>query len=235
MLDLTNRPILLISGGFETIQKTEALLAAGADLTVMGEKDFPEVEAFFSKNKLKRIRREYQPGDLEPYFLVISHPADKSKNIPIAKEAAERKTFLVAVDDTPNCSAILPSVHRQGDLVFSISTSGIAPALGVRIKQKLQKEFGGEYAVYLEKLRQYRKSITASTLPFDGKKKLWYDVVDSPALELIRQEKFSEFETLTNSMLQNRTETCAACKIWKDKNDASIRPAELGVCCQEAF
>lgn len=108
--------------------------------------------------------------------------------------------WLNAVDDPAHCDFILPAVHQQGDLLIAISTSGVAPALGVRIRQRLAQEYGPAYAEYLRLLRTFRP-LVQQTYPhdFEARKAAWYRLVDSPALEHLAQ---GEVETARQRLLE---------------------------------
>ena len=61
-------------------------------------------------------------------------------------EEAESEGILVNVlDDADHCSFVAGSVVRQGPLTLAISTSGCAPALAVRLRQRVG-EAGGRRA-----------------------------------------------------------------------------------------
>ncbi len=192
MLDLRDRPVLLLGGGDETIAKIHSLLEAGAQLTVICPVGLPGLAPLAAEGRIRWLRREYREGDLEGYFLVVSDPPEKSLNVLISREAEERHTILVAVNDPRNASAILPAVHRQGDLIIAVSTSGVAPALAVRIKERLQKEFGPEYAVLLRLLGELRKEIATRYPGFRERREAWYRIVDSEAVSFLREEKVKE-------------------------------------------
>ena len=52
------------------------------------------------------------------------------------------KLGILALEITPRCSYILPSIVRRGDLAVAVSTGGKAPALAVRLRQGLERELG---------------------------------------------------------------------------------------------
>jgi siroheme synthase-like protein len=82
------------------------------------------------------------------------------------------------------------SVVRQGHLTISISTSGTAPALSVRLRQKMEPEFGPEYATFLEWMKQLRPPMSQQYPAFGERRERWYKLVDSDILELIRNGRF---------------------------------------------
>lgn len=186
MLDLRGRPVLFVGGGWETEAKVRGLLEAGAAVTLLSPLEHPGLEPLARSGALTWLRRGYRRGDLAGFRLCFAHPPDRSLNALIAREARERGVWLNAVDDPAHCDFILPAVHRQGDLVIAVSTGGAAPALGVRIKQRLAGEYGPEYARYLELLRSFRPLVLrAYPHDFAARKAAWYRMVDSPALELV--------------------------------------------------
>jgi precorrin-2 dehydrogenase/sirohydrochlorin ferrochelatase len=154
------------------------------------------------------LRRGFEASDLAGVWLVMSHTKDKADNVAIYAQAEATGILCNSVDDPDHCSFILPSVVRRGDLIIGISTSGTAPALGVRIKQKLNLEYGEEYAEFLAILRSIRSSITAGFASFDLRKKLWYNLMDSSALQLMRDEKPDEARAEIKQLVLAQREAC---------------------------
>lgn len=183
MLDLKDRPVLLIGGGPETEAKLQALLEAGARVTVLAREDRFGLKELAAQGRIRWIPRGYREGDLEGYVLVVSHPEDKALHPRVKEEAERRRVFLVAVDDPQNASAILPAVLRRGELVVALSTSGAAPALAVRLKERLTQLFPESYGALVAYLRTLRPRI-AQIPSFSARKELWYRIVDQALEEL---------------------------------------------------
>ncbi len=97
--------------------------------------------------------------------------------------------LLHVVFHTGHSKFIFGSVHRQGDLTIAASTNGAAPALSVRVKEQLQREFGPEYGAFLEVLKAVRGQIAERIGDFDARRNLWYQIVDSEVLALVRAGK----------------------------------------------
>ena len=70
---------------------------------------------------------------------------------------------------------------------MAISTNGIAPALAVRIKERLQADIGPEYKSFLELMKEFRPRLTAGIPDFENRKDLWYRIVDSEVLPLLKR------------------------------------------------
>jgi precorrin-2 dehydrogenase / sirohydrochlorin ferrochelatase len=208
MLNLKNRKVLFVGGGWETEHKVRGLLEAGANLTLLSPYPHPELDALEQAGKIVWHRRGFETGDLAGVWLVMAHTKDKADNLPIYAQAEALGVLCNSVDDPDRCSLILPSVVRRGDLIIAISTSGTAPALGVRIKQKLNLEYGQEYAEFLAILRSMRSSITAGFASFDLRKKLWYDLMDSKALQLVKDNKPDEAQAEIKRGVLAQREAC---------------------------
>jgi siroheme synthase-like protein len=178
-LDLRGRRCLVIGSGFATRDKVLGLVQAGAEVTLLAPDAPPELEALAAAGTIRHLKRDYRTGDLEGFFLAVSTHEDKSRNEPIWQEALSRNILFNAVDDPARCGFAFPSVHRQGDLAIAISTNGKCPALAVRLRQRLEREIGPEYAAVVDLFGEMRDEIAAAVPEFERRKQLWYRLVDS--------------------------------------------------------
>ncbi len=164
VLQLTDIPCLVLGTNLEAESKAAMLEGAGAAVTRLAA---------------------YQPGCLEGFTLAIAALSDRSLNPVILEEATRFGVLLNCVDDPPNCRFIFASIVEQGQLQIAISTGGACPALSVRLREKLELDFGAEYAAFLEITRSLRDEIAARVRDPNRRRKLWYEIVDSPALALL--------------------------------------------------
>jgi precorrin-2 dehydrogenase / sirohydrochlorin ferrochelatase len=185
-LNLTNRRCVVIGGGSVAEGKVKTLLEAGAHVTVISPELTPELKKLAVEEKILHIERGYEPGDVRGAFLAISATDDRAVNEQVWQEAEETGVLINAVDDTPHCNFIAGSIVRQGALTIAISTSGSAPALAVRLKEKMAREFGPEYAEFLELMEKLREPLAARYPDFVERRTRWYALVDSDILEHLR-------------------------------------------------
>ncbi len=87
----------------------------------------------------------------------------------------------------PHSSFIAAAVVRRGDLTVAISTGGKAPALAVRLRERLERELGAEHARFLELAGAVRAPLAARHPDFARRRELWYQLVDSDVLDLLRR------------------------------------------------
>jgi precorrin-2 dehydrogenase len=183
-LDLADKNCLVTGEGYEVPAKVQALVDAAADVLYVNPQADPKIEALFEAGLIRWERRNFEPQDLAGCFLVITDCEDNSE---IFRLAEQQRTLCNAVDDPVNCRFTFGSVHRQGDLTVAISTNGRAPALAVRLRERLEREVGPEYGEFLELLRAVRPEITSRIADFSTRRELWYRLVDSDVLQLLRE------------------------------------------------
>lgn len=194
-LDLRGRRCVVIGGGTIAEGKVKGLLEAEARVTVVSPQLTSQLQKLASRGLIAHVARRYQPGDLAGAFLAISATDDRAVNEQVWQEATERNItsaglsagLVNVVDDPPHCTFIAPSIVRRGDLTIAISTSGKAPALAVRLRQQLERTIGHEHARFLELVGALRAPLAARYPDFQQRKALWYRLVDSDVLDLLRQ------------------------------------------------
>jgi siroheme synthase-like protein len=198
-LDLTGKRCLVVGEGPEMASKIRGLIEAGAEVVYVHPDASEGIAELARKGNIVWAAREFEASDLEGCFLVIARLEDNSE---IFRLAEERGVLCNAVDDPEHCRFIFGSVHRQGELTIAISTNGVAPALAVRLKERLQREIGPEYAVLLALLQQMRGEIRARIPDFARRRELWYRIIDSGALEKIRAGEIEEARRLIAGFIE---------------------------------
>ena len=184
-IQLKDQPCVVIGGGKIAEGKVEGLLAVEANVTVIAPALTERLRDLADQKQITYWARAYQPGDLTGAFLVICATDQAETNHQVWQEATENRQLVNVVDDTPRCNFIAPSILRKGDLTIAISTSGKAPTLAVRLKERLQRELGPEYAHFLELAGELREPLARQVPDFETRKALWYELVDSEILEVL--------------------------------------------------
>ena len=158
-LDLKGKKCILIGGGSVALRKVNMLLDHDAQVEVVSPEFCDELESLVKSGVIKAERRNYRSGDLEGKFIVIAATDNRETNEQIAAEA-NQKGILINVVDTPDlCNFIIPSYVRRGDVTLAISTNGKSPALARKIRTKLEKQFGEEYAQLVEIMGEVRSEL----------------------------------------------------------------------------
>jgi precorrin-2 dehydrogenase / sirohydrochlorin ferrochelatase len=186
-IELREQPCVVIGGGKIAEGKVEGLLAVRASVTVIAPDLTPHLHDLVEKKQITYLARSYQRGDLTGAFIVICATDQTEINHQVWEEATANRQLVNVVDDTPRCNFIAPSILRKGDLTIAISTSGKAPALAVRLKERFQRELGSEYERFLELAGELREPLAQYVPDFETRKALWYELVDSEILDMLAQ------------------------------------------------
>jgi siroheme synthase-like protein len=180
VLDVGGKRCLVFGSGREAEEKAQALTGCGA---------------------LVERRVEYEPGCLAGCFMAVAAGPDRQRNQEIFDEGEREGVLVNCLDDPERCRYIFPSVVRQGELSVAISTGGACPALAVRLKERLARELGPEYAELLELARGARAEIAEKVPEFAERRRRWYELVDSRLLELLRSGEREAAKRLLRAIL----------------------------------
>jgi len=184
-IQLRQQPCVVVGGGKIAEGKVDGLLAAQANVTVISPDLTAHLRGLVEEKQITYLARTYQTGDLTGAFMVICATDQAEINHEVWQEASANRQLVNVVDDTPRCNFIAPSILRKGDLTIAISTSGKAPALAVRLKERLQRELGPEYERFLDLAGELREPLARHIPDFETRKALWYELMDSEILDVL--------------------------------------------------
>ena len=200
-LDIKNRDCLIVGGGVVATRKVSTLIECGARVTVVSPDPTPELTKLASEGSVTLKKRAYRKDDLTGMFLVIGATDDERLNRQISKDA-EQAQILCNIADRPEvCNFILPSIVCRGDLVITISTSGKSPALAKHLRQKLETQFGPEYADFLFLMGAIRRRLLSEAHEPEAHKALFNQLIDSDIIQLMQAGKTEEINSLLYKIL----------------------------------
>jgi precorrin-2 dehydrogenase/sirohydrochlorin ferrochelatase len=185
MVDVRDRPVFVAGGGREAAAKATTLAALGARVTVWADVH-RETQRLAERRGIVLIDGAFEPAALDGACLAIVGTGRAEVDRPIAAEARARGVLVNTVDDIPLCDWSAPAILRRGDLTIAIGTAGYAPALAARLRDRLRNVIGPEYGHLLDIFREVRPRVIASGRSFADRRRLWYELVDGPALEQLR-------------------------------------------------
>jgi precorrin-2 dehydrogenase/sirohydrochlorin ferrochelatase len=172
-LKLKNRICLVVGGGEIAEGKIAGLLTAGGDVRVVAPKATQKIKRWAQAGKIRWMQREFRDADLDGSFIVVAATSSNELHRRIFRLARASGVLCNVVDVPELCDFYYPSVVRRGALQIAISTSGESPALAQRLRKKLEKEFGPEYADWLKELGEARRKLRARSVnPEDLKEQL---------------------------------------------------------------
>lgn len=190
--NLTTRRCLVIGGSHEAERKALGLLECDAVVEVISPSVTDRLRELADGGRIRWTERDYREGDVAGAFLVIVSETNPAKTRPIFEEAERENVLINAMDDVPHCTFVAGSVVRRGHLTISISSSGAAPALSVRLREEFEERFGPEYEVFLDWMAALRDPMARHFPDFETRRAVWYRIVDSDILSLLRGGRENE-------------------------------------------
>jgi siroheme synthase-like protein len=172
-LKLAGRKVVLVGGGTVAATKHQALVSAGARVTVVA----PEIGAGLRQPGTTLVQRGFEPADLDGAWFVVA-AATPEVNQAVAAAAEARHLFVNAVDDPATASAYAGGVVRRGAITFAISTGGGAPALAGLLREGLDAILPDDLARWLETARELRPTWRAGGVAMSARRPLLLEALN---------------------------------------------------------
>lgn len=192
--DVTARPCLVVGGGGIALRKVQALVEAGARVTVISPEIDTRIEDVVG---VEVIRRAFEPGDTMGFALVFAATGNREVNVGISREASAKGIPVNVVDDPELCTFIVPAVVRRGDMMIAITTSAKAPAFGKRMRRRIEELIGEEYGPYVALLGEIREKLRDLYDTQPQREAAMNRVLDQPSiLDLLREGRPEEAQEI---------------------------------------
>jgi precorrin-2 dehydrogenase / sirohydrochlorin ferrochelatase len=185
-LRVADRPCVVIGGGKVAERKVDALMRAGAKVTVISPTLTRRLAARVAARAVEYQRRRYVGGDLHGYFLAYAATDDEQVQQQLVTDAGDAGVLLNVVDRAQRCDFITPAIVERGDLIVATSTGGTSPALAKRIRQELEAVFGSEYETALCLFRRLREQLRAQRRPPAERRRIFSALANSSLLDYLR-------------------------------------------------
>lgn len=125
----------------EAIEKTAALEESGANVRRLTDPD--------------AVRDE----DVADAFFVISTPQDATLSARLRALADEHRFLLCCIDQPAYGFVAMTAIAKAGPVRVAISTAGLAPRVGKKLKQGLQRAMDATFAAFVGELARRRERV----------------------------------------------------------------------------
>ena len=191
LLNIRGKKCLVIGGGNVALRKVQSLLEHGAHVEVVSPLLCPELSRMAGEGTIQALERAYKAEDLQETLIAVAATDDAEINESVAAEARRRGVLINVVDNPQLSDFVVPSYLRRGDVIIAVSTSGRSPTLARKIRTKLEKDFGAEYAQLALLADEVRSELKRQGVTVDSD--TWQEVLDlGPLVELLKYGKRRE-------------------------------------------
>jgi len=202
-LNISGRECVVVGGGQVAFRKVKVLLEHGAVVEVVSPNVCPELNQLAESGQIRVLQRSYRVGDLQDVVIAIAATDDSNTNLEVVKEARRKAILVNVVDDAENSDFIAPSYMRRGDVTIAVSTGGRSPALARKIRTRLEKDFGDEYASLAVLLDEVRAEVKRQGIKVNSD--AWQETLDLGLLsDLVAKGNSEEAKVILLSNLKTR-------------------------------
>ncbi len=178
-LKLDNKKILIIGGGKIATDKLKKILPFTSNITVVSNDFTQDMESLAKSNRVKLIKKKYKKGMINQFDIVISAIDNITLQKEIFYESRDKNILVNSVDLQECCDFIFPSYIKEEELIISISTSGISPAIAKYLKRFIQKVLPKDLKDFLKEMKDLRNSLSK------GKQRM--DILEKKAEEFFKK------------------------------------------------
>ncbi len=199
-LALRNRRCVVVGGGPVALRKIERLLRSEARVVVIAPEVFPRIAELSREDVLVWERRDYARGDLRGAALAIAATDDAGVQRAVAGEAADLGLPVNVVDVPEISSFIAPAILERGELQIAVSTSGAAPALAARLRDRIGESFGREIELVVEILGKVRRRLRGGALSAPERQRILKELAASDLPERVRRRDREAIDRLLTGL-----------------------------------
>lgn len=152
MLEFAGRHCLVAGGGATALRKTNDLLAAEAEVTVIAREMLPA----FTGLAVRKLCRDVCAKDIDGMQLVVDATGDPSVGHMLAEACQARQIFFNAASDPQQSTALFPAVLRRGPLVAGFSTTGASPTAAAWLRDRMEENLSARFEEILLQMRELR-------------------------------------------------------------------------------
>jgi uroporphyrin-III C-methyltransferase/precorrin-2 dehydrogenase/sirohydrochlorin ferrochelatase len=165
MLEVRDRPCLVVGGGGVALRKVNGLRAEGAKVTVVARVPSTTLVELAREEAIVLEHRAYEPGEAAAYSLVIAATDDRKVNRRVFEDSEAAGVWCNVADDPELCSFHLPARVQRGRMQLAVASGGDAPFVVRRLRQLLERHFGEEWSEWIEAAARFREEVRRRDLP----------------------------------------------------------------------
>jgi len=180
-MDVTSGPVALVGCGEHAINKLRLLLAAHATVRWFpGHTDVADeiVQAAAGPGRLEVDFHDPLSANLAGAIAVVSAAGD-ARDEKISQRARDAGVPVNVVDRADLSTFVFPAIVDRGDVVVAIGTSGHAPVLARRLRERIEAIVPARIGDLAALMGRYRRRVAEAKLALSPRA-FWQKVVDGP-------------------------------------------------------
>jgi len=190
MLQVKNKQVVIVGGGFIALRKVKRLLESKALITIVAPQLDSELYRLYEAKEIHWNKKKFEPTDISDAFLIFAATNDRHVNEAV-EYAAGPDQLVNVVDYKHGGNFHVPASITRGKLTISIATNGASPTLARKIKNELAEQYNEEHVKYLQFLDDIRTYVHKKMkLNRNEKNAILSEVTKPKYIDLEEQEMF---------------------------------------------
>lgn len=179
-LRLAGEPVLVVGGGEVAARKVELLCRAGAQVTVVAPAVCAALASRAQAGAVVHLAGEFRPDYLDGMRLAIAATDRHAINAWVARQAERRRIPVNVVDDRELSGFIVPAIVDRSPVVVAIASSGDAPVLTRRLREKLEALLPAGLGALAKLAGRLRPLVKAHIRSPAARRRYWERFFDGP-------------------------------------------------------
>lgn len=179
-LKLSDQPVLVVGGGEVAARKIDLLLRTGALVTVVAPELIESLAALAGQGAIRYLQSEFEPAHLVGMRLAIAATNKQPVNAWVARHAEQLNIPVNVVDDRDLSRFIVPAIVDRSPVVVAVASSGDAPVLTRRLREKLEAFLPQRLGVLAKLAGKFRPLVRARVEAPAARRRFWENFFDGP-------------------------------------------------------
>ncbi|HEY8537899.1 MAG TPA: siroheme synthase CysG [Steroidobacteraceae bacterium] len=204
---LAGQPVLVVGGGDVAARKIELLLRAGAKISVVAPALNPTLQEKVASGAIVHLATEFHPDQLAGKRLAIAATNKRSLNAWVAHQAERLNIPVNVVDDRELSRFIVPAIVDRSPVVVAVGSSGEAPVLTRRLRERLEAFIPQRLGVLAKLAGKLRPLVKAKLEEPRARRRFWERFIDGPvAADVLAGRESPDSESLEHRVRETLTQ-----------------------------
>ncbi|MAF11557.1 siroheme synthase [Candidatus Poribacteria bacterium] len=186
MLRMDDVDTLVVGGGPVAARRAGTLVKHGARVSVVSPSLCDDLRRMVDSGTTRWHARPYERGDAEGRRLVVAATDSCETNAAIADAARAAGAWVNVADDASLGDLHFPAATTRGRLTIAVATDGVSPLVSRRIRERVETEYGDEFAGLLDLLADAREEARDRIDTQPARRRFYEDVLNSDARDSLR-------------------------------------------------
>lgn len=183
--DLREQTTMLVGGGEAAAQKLRLLLRAQARVLVIAVAPNKEIAELGNAGLIRLRRSRFEPADLAGCGFIVVAEEDEAQAKEIAKAARAAGVPVNVVDRPEWSSVIMPGIVDRDPILIAIGSSGTAPVLVRRLREKLETLLPARLGDLASFAGRYRQAVAGAIQEPHRRLRFWESFFDGPVARTV--------------------------------------------------